>query len=161
MGVSFGNFVTVFLSTQWKWNNLVSLRPNYFVYIGYLKRGRVGGLSEPPEPPLDPPLLIDILTESAILLIERNSKGMTVSLLKDNRLTFLLFPFSQESTLMTTWNIQDSLSMYMLVLWYRTWIVLIYVLISAVKMLVVNHLSTVLINCVTWRQSIFYIFHLY
>ena len=29
-----------FLNMQeWKWNNLVSLRPNYFIFIGYLKTG--------------------------------------------------------------------------------------------------------------------------
>ena len=32
---------------------LVSLRPNYYILIGYLKRA---GLSVPHEPPLDPPL---------------------------------------------------------------------------------------------------------
>ena len=37
--------------------NLVSLRPNYFIFKGYLKTGGQGGCSsEPPEPPLDPPL---------------------------------------------------------------------------------------------------------
>ena len=41
-------------------NNLVSLRPNYFIFIGYLKTGGgVVGSSEPPEPTLDPPLSHD------------------------------------------------------------------------------------------------------
>ena len=33
------------------------MRPNYFIFIGYLKTGgRGGGSSKAPEPPLDPPL---------------------------------------------------------------------------------------------------------
>ena len=36
------------------------LRPNYFIFTGYLKNGGTewvgGGSSEPPEPPLDQPL---------------------------------------------------------------------------------------------------------
>ena len=51
-GVRFADF-----NISWKWNNLVSLRPNYFIFIGYLKTGRRGGRSsEPPETTLDPPL---------------------------------------------------------------------------------------------------------
>ena len=54
-GVRFANFISSFLNILRKLNNLVSLRPNYFNFIGYLKTwGREGGLSEPP---LDPPLL--------------------------------------------------------------------------------------------------------
>ena len=35
----------------------IPLRPNYFIFIGYLKTGRgKGGSSEPPEPPLGLPL---------------------------------------------------------------------------------------------------------
>ena len=35
----------------------MSLRPNYFIFIGYLKQGAIRwGSKEPPEPPLDPPL---------------------------------------------------------------------------------------------------------
>ena len=49
-----------FSNIQCKSNNLVSLRPNYFIFIGYLKMrgggGGGGGSSEPPESPLDPPL---------------------------------------------------------------------------------------------------------
>ena len=41
-----------------KRNNLASLRPNYFIFLGYLKTGgRERGLMEPTEPPLDLPLL--------------------------------------------------------------------------------------------------------
>ena len=56
----FVDSISFFLSIQWKWNNLVSLRPNYFIFIGYLKiRRQEGGLSETPlKPPLDPPLII-------------------------------------------------------------------------------------------------------
>ena len=40
-----------------KMNKLVSLRPNYFIFIGYLKTGNGGGgSSEPRDPLLDPPL---------------------------------------------------------------------------------------------------------
>ena len=35
-------FISVFLNIPWKWDNLVSLRPNYFIYIGYLKTGGGG-----------------------------------------------------------------------------------------------------------------------
>ena len=31
--------LSFFLNMPWKWNNLVSLRPNYFIFIGYLKTG--------------------------------------------------------------------------------------------------------------------------
>ena len=37
---------------------MVSLRPNYFIFVGYLKMGSPeGGSSEPSESPLDPPLI--------------------------------------------------------------------------------------------------------
>ena len=53
----FTDFLSLLLNIPWKWNNLVSLRPNYFIFIGYLKtEGGEGGLSKPPEPPLDLPL---------------------------------------------------------------------------------------------------------
>ena len=38
-GVRFADFISFFLNIQWKWNNLVSLRPNHFIFIGYLKMG--------------------------------------------------------------------------------------------------------------------------
>ena len=39
---------------------MVSLRPKYFIFIGYFKNGGGGGGGgEPPEPPLDPPLIDD------------------------------------------------------------------------------------------------------
>ena len=31
--------ISFFLYIPWKWNTLVSLRPNYFIFIGYLKTG--------------------------------------------------------------------------------------------------------------------------
>ena len=38
-----GGFVWLILShffnIPWKWNNLVSLRPNYFIFVGYFKTG--------------------------------------------------------------------------------------------------------------------------
>ena len=49
---------------------MISVRPNYFIFIGYLKTGGGGGggggggeevgSSDPPEPPLDPLLYCDI-----------------------------------------------------------------------------------------------------
>ena len=29
-------FISMILNIRWKWNNLVSMRPNYFIFIGYL-----------------------------------------------------------------------------------------------------------------------------
>ena len=37
--VRFADFISFFLNIPWKWNNLCSLRPNYFIFIGYLKTG--------------------------------------------------------------------------------------------------------------------------
>ena len=57
---------TLFLNILWKWNNLVSGRPNYFIFMGYLRKMRWNQQSEPPTPLniwtpfpeiLDPPLL--------------------------------------------------------------------------------------------------------
>ena len=60
LGVRVVDFISFFLNIPCKRNNLVSLRPNYFIFIGYLKRVGGGsrgrwGSSEAPEPPLDPP----------------------------------------------------------------------------------------------------------
>ena len=47
VGVPFADFISFILNIQWKWNNLVSLRPNYFIFIGYLKtRGGQGCSSQ-------------------------------------------------------------------------------------------------------------------
>ena len=44
-------FYLIFLKITWKWNNLVSLRPNYFIFIGYLNTGGgEGGSSKPLNP---------------------------------------------------------------------------------------------------------------
>ena len=48
MCIKVWGFITVFLNIPRKRDNLVSLRPNYFIFIGYS--------SEQHEPPLDPPL---------------------------------------------------------------------------------------------------------
>ena len=37
LGVRFADFISFFFNVTWKWNNLVSLRPNYLIFIGYLK----------------------------------------------------------------------------------------------------------------------------
>ena len=42
VGVCFPDFISFFLNIPWKWNNLVSLRPNYFTFVGYLKNGGGG-----------------------------------------------------------------------------------------------------------------------
>ena len=39
LGVGFADLTSFFFNILWKWNNLVSLRPNYFIFIGYLKTG--------------------------------------------------------------------------------------------------------------------------
>ena len=56
MGARFADFISFSLNIPWKWNNFVSLRPNYFIFLGYLKTwgaGRGGGgWSEPFERPL-------------------------------------------------------------------------------------------------------------
>ena len=39
VGVCFADFISFFLNLLWKWNNLVSRRQNYFIFIGYLKTG--------------------------------------------------------------------------------------------------------------------------
>ena len=57
-GVGVADFISFFLNIPRKWNNLVSVRPNYFIFVIYLKNcGQGWGSSEPPEPPLDPPLI--------------------------------------------------------------------------------------------------------
>ena len=56
VGFTFLILFHFFLNIPWKWNNLASLRANYFIFIGYLKT-RGGGPSEPPEPHLDLPLI--------------------------------------------------------------------------------------------------------
>ena len=43
-GVRFADFISFFLDIPWKWNNLVSLQPNYFIFIGYLKMGAGRGV---------------------------------------------------------------------------------------------------------------------
>ena len=36
-------YLFLFLNIRWKWNNLVSLRPNCFIFMEYLKTGGGGG----------------------------------------------------------------------------------------------------------------------
>ena len=36
VGGCFSDFISFFLNIPWKWNNLVSLRPNYLIFTGYL-----------------------------------------------------------------------------------------------------------------------------
>ena len=51
LGVRFADFISYSLNIPWKWNNLVSLRPNYFIFIGYLKTGGGGGARANPLTP--------------------------------------------------------------------------------------------------------------
>ena len=60
VGVRFADFISFLLNIPWKWNNLISLRPNYFFFYRIFKNGGQRGVSsEPltPPPPLDPPLM--------------------------------------------------------------------------------------------------------
>ena len=53
-----------------KYWNPTSLRPNYFIFIGYLKTGGgEGGSNEPPEPPLDPPLVLRVGLSSVFIAL--------------------------------------------------------------------------------------------
>ena len=73
--VRYADFIYFFpLNILWKWNNLVSLRPNYFIFIGYLKTGgggRGGGSSEPPDPPPPPGSATGNIVSSVYLLWQR------------------------------------------------------------------------------------------
>ena len=57
-GVRFVDFISFFLNIPWKWINLVSVRPNYFIFMWFKKKTGAGerGSSEPSEPHLDPQL---------------------------------------------------------------------------------------------------------
>ena len=44
--VRFADFISFFLNIPWKWNNLVSLRQNYFIFIGYFTENGGGGERE-------------------------------------------------------------------------------------------------------------------
>ena len=45
------------------------MRPDYFIFVGYLEMGGwEGGSSKPPEPPLDPPLKCWALSEFQMTL---------------------------------------------------------------------------------------------
>ena len=56
LGVAWAPSPLPFLNILWKWNNLGSLRPNYFIIMGYLSKMRSNQQCEPPylythEPP--------------------------------------------------------------------------------------------------------------
>ena len=42
------SLIPLFLNIPWKWNNLVSVRPNYFIFMKYLRKNRWHQQSEPP-----------------------------------------------------------------------------------------------------------------
>ena len=48
VGVRFADLIKFLSNTPWKWGNLVSLRPNYFIFIGYLKTGDMEGVRAKP-----------------------------------------------------------------------------------------------------------------
>ena len=56
--VRFADFISFFLNIPWKWNNLVSVRPYYFIFIGYLKTGARRGFERTPRTPSGPPLTL-------------------------------------------------------------------------------------------------------
>ena len=60
-GVRFADFISFFLNISGKRNNLISLRPNYFIFIAYLKTGAGRGFKQTPWTPLDPPLVYTTL----------------------------------------------------------------------------------------------------
>ena len=64
LGVRFADFFYFILfKYPMKMNNLVSLRPNYFIFIGYLKMGVGEGVSiQAPEPRLNPRLVFHVFT---------------------------------------------------------------------------------------------------
>ena len=71
--VPFAEFISFFLNIPWKWNDLVLvwLRPNYFIFIGYLKsRDREGAQVNPPETPRDLPLVLSIGKQQYILFMK-------------------------------------------------------------------------------------------
>ena len=43
VGVRIADVISFFQNIPWKWNNLVSLRPYYFIFVGFLKREAGGG----------------------------------------------------------------------------------------------------------------------
>ena len=58
-----------FLNILWKWNNLVSMRPNYFIFMGYLRQMRLNHKKRTPTPLytwtrfpeiLDPPMIVSM-----------------------------------------------------------------------------------------------------
>ena len=58
-GVHFANFISFNFAYS---DNSDSLRPNYFIFVGYLKTEcGEGGSSEAPEPPIDLPLIPPLL----------------------------------------------------------------------------------------------------
>ena len=46
-------FLNILWNIPWKWNNLVSLRPNYFISIGHLRTGAGRGVRANPMNPTD------------------------------------------------------------------------------------------------------------
>ena len=64
-----------FLNILLKCNNLVSVRPNYLILMGYLKTGEGGGgdgcsSDPPPSTPMDPPLVFTTQQRMTYLLIK-------------------------------------------------------------------------------------------
>ena len=55
IGGRFADYILFFSNIPWKRNNLVSLRPNYFICVGYFVKNKIGGIeggsSELPEVP--------------------------------------------------------------------------------------------------------------
>ena len=80
VGGRFADFIWFFLNIPWKWNNLVSLRPNCFFLIGYLKmRSGDGGSRGPSELPLEQPLYEGIFRRYSIFFNEYDIWKLIIS----------------------------------------------------------------------------------
>ena len=75
-GVCFTDFISFYLNISRKWNNLVSLRANYFIFHGIFENGGGGGGAPrewgSTEPPLDPPLQKELLVPILRLVLLSN-----------------------------------------------------------------------------------------
>ena len=90
MEVRFADFISFFLNIPWKWNKLVSLRPNYFsvrpnylFFIWYLKTKRGRGFKRPP-PPLNPLWILHwvfLLSVFMFIFFLRSEKNIVTFLL--------------------------------------------------------------------------------
>ena len=98
VGVRFANFISFILNIPWKWNNLVSVRPNYFIFIGYLIAGR--GSQSPLDLPLQYAPNHPLSTEQYWTL---QVTQLSEYLFKGHYLENLLIWMNYPSALLTVW----------------------------------------------------------